>query len=199
MYPTPEEQRRFIRSYVQHHPFAHPSTSSAPQTPGLPSTSILQFTLDSRASARPDAMRDAEAATEKQVRDLMATTRLWRPANSAQWVAWGVVQATIPGLPDVEHHGEEPGVVSWELKKMGSSQQQAQQPMTDPLDDEARELKEEMRDRRPEEGDEGEGFDYLAYARERAMFFWGDMVVLGIVGVEELPEEVRGAIKLVDC
>jgi len=45
--------------------------------------------------------------------------------------------------------------------------------------------------------DEDEGFDYLGYAKERAMFFWGDMVTLGLVKKEELPEELRRRLKIV--
>jgi choline kinase len=47
------------------------------------------------------------------------------------------------------------------------------------------------------EGDEDE-FDYLAYAQDRAMFFWGDIVGLGIVKKEELPKELLGRLKVVD-
>lgn len=37
-------------------------------------------------------------------------------------------------------------------------------------------------------------FDYLAYARDRAMFFWGDMLELGLVKEADLPADVaRGA------
>jgi choline kinase len=32
------------------------------------------------------------------VKELLDEARLWRPANSAQWVAWGVVQAKVPEL-----------------------------------------------------------------------------------------------------
>lgn len=40
-------------------------------------------------------------------------------------------------------------------------------------------------------------FDYLAYARDRAMFFWGDAVNLGFVKLEDLPEDVRRDVKIV--
>ena len=50
-----------------------------------------------------------------------------------------------------------------------------------------------------EEGDEGDEdeFDYLAYAQERAMFFWGDCLQLGIVKEEDLPEKMKGMVKMV--
>ena len=42
-----------------------------------------------------------------------------------------------------------------------------------------------------EEGEEaGGGFDYLAYAQDRALFFWGDMLELGLVKEEELPVDL---------
>lgn len=58
--------------------------------------------LDARAP--PGGWSAAERAREEesddQVRELMEETRLWRTANSAMWVAWGVVQAKIPGLDE---------------------------------------------------------------------------------------------------
>ena len=48
------------------------------------------------------------------------------------------------------------------------------------------------------DGEEGEEFDYLAYAQDRAMFFWGDMVNLGLVRREELPEELVRRLKVVE-
>jgi choline kinase len=38
--------------------------------------------------------------------------------------------------------------------------------------------------------DEEEGFDYLAYSQDRAMFFWSDLLQLGLVKPEELPAEM---------
>ena len=49
-----------------------------------------------------------------------------------------------------------------------------------------------------EDAEEDEEFDYLGYAQERAMFFWGDAIMLGIVKAEDLPEEVRKAVKIVE-
>lgn len=42
-----------------------------------------------------------------------------------------------------------------------------------------------------EEGEEDEAeFDYLAYAQDRALFLWGDLLELGLVKESELPAEV---------
>jgi choline kinase len=43
-----------------------------------------------------------------------------------------------------------------------------------------------------------EEFDYLGYTQERAMFFWGDAIKMGMVRVEELPEEIRSRVKTVE-
>lgn len=40
-------------------------------------------------------------------------------------------------------------------------------------------------------------FDYLGYAQERALFFWGDILQLGLVQREELPAEVLRKVKIV--
>lgn len=180
-YPSLEEQRRFIKAYVDHRPqFPHASSTprmtpqdsssgSAGATPNLSalpsSSSIVDFMLDARAppGGWGAAERAREEATDHQIHELMDETRLWRPGNSAMWVAWGVVQAKIPGLDD--NH----------------------MPVSE---DEAAEA---------EEAIAMDEFDYLSYAQSRAMFFWGDCVQMGLVKLDELPEAVQSQIKLVEC
>ncbi|KAK3330533.1 kinase-like domain-containing protein [Apodospora peruviana] len=170
-YPNVEQQERFIRAYIGHKPrFTH-SDASTPRktpsgTPGLTSansaSSIVEFMLDARAPSggwkEEEARREEES--EKRLKELMEEARLWRTANSAQWVAWGIVQAKIPGL------------------KL----------LPDPQGGCAEEDDAEA---------EAEAFDYLAYAQDRALFFWGDCVLMGLVKPEELPVEVRSKLKLV--
>ncbi|OIW30940.1 kinase-like protein [Coniochaeta ligniaria NRRL 30616] len=176
VYPTPEQQRRFIRAYVEHRPkIARPGgEATGTGTPGLggattpSSSSIVDFMLDARVPAggwKEEEVR-REEEVERAVEELMGETRLWRVANSAQWVVWGVVQANIPGLVPDEGQDEE----------------------GEGGDKEEREEKAEA---------EADGFDYLGYAQERALFFWGDCVLLGIVKLEELPESLRGRLKFV--
>ena len=107
------------------------------------------------------AERAREEERDYQIRELMDETRLWRPANSAFWIAWGIVQAKVPGL-------------------------------------EAATGEENQAEGEAEEDMEADEFDYLSYAQERAMFFWGDIVQLGIVKVEELPEVLRRNLKVVE-
>ncbi len=168
-----------------------------------------------------------ERETERQVQQLMKETRIWRVANSAQWVAWGIVQAKIPELEEPKPaspllDGEEEMRLTESPLAMGergdyvaNGKTQGQAPA------EAKESGFHVRDKRPEglkaeallsgegftgreeaaaavkEG-EGEEFDYLAYAQDRAMFFWGDVVGLGIVAREELPESLVRRLKIVD-
>ena len=49
----------------------------------------------------------------------------------------------------------------------------------------------------PQQDEESEEFDYLAYAQDRAMFFWGDCIQMGVVNKEDLPEELRERVKIV--
>lgn len=105
-----------------------------------------------------------EEATEQRVQELMEETKLWRTANSAQWVAWGIVQAKIPGL-----------------KLVPAADGQEQDDIAEP---------------ESEEGEES--FDYVGYAQDRAYFFLGDCVQLGLIKLEELPEGVRGLVKIAD-
>ncbi|KAH6981013.1 kinase-like domain-containing protein [Ilyonectria sp. MPI-CAGE-AT-0026] len=172
-YPTVEEQKRFIKAYVDHRP-RFPSTttstplmapsdgslSSGPSTPlvqahpGPSSNSIVDFMLDARVP--PGGWTAAERANEEQsdqrVRELLEETKLWRPANHVQWIAWGIVQAKVPGL-DESVTEEDVG---------------------------------------PDE------FDYLRYTQDRAMFFWGDCVQIGLVKAEELPTALQSRLKIVD-
>ena len=46
--------------------------------------------------------------------------------------------------------------------------------------------------------DEEEEFDYLAYAQERAMFFWGDILQLGIAKRKDLPAKLLEKAKIVE-
>jgi choline kinase len=184
MYPTPEQQRRFVRAYVEHRPKGSVSGSATTEngTPALQATpsssSIVDFMLDARVPAggwkEEEAKREEEV--ERKVKELMDETRVWRVANSAQWVVWGVVQANIPGL--VFEGREERGPMKVEKTE-------------DREEDGSRDEKEEEKEA------EADGFDYLGYAQERALFFWGDCVLLGIVKMEELPEDVRGRLKFV--
>lgn len=193
-YPTPAEQRRFVRAYVHHRPeFPHPNASTpnltplatptmTPSTPGggfsldtaspgpvSSASSIKEFMLDSRAppGGWKEEEKRREDVTEAQIDALVDETRLWRVANSAQWVAWGVMQAKIPGFLDgVEVDATQPTAIA-----------------------------------APEEEEadaEAEEFDYLAYAQDRAMFFLGDCVKLGLLQEEELSPDVRGKLKFVD-
>lgn len=184
-YPTLEEQRRFLKAYLDHRPqFPHagstprlgaqdsqPSSAAGtpslgPTTPSLgpttSSSSIVDFMLDARVP--PGGWNACERArdeeNEQQMRELLDETRLWRPANSAQWVAWGIVQAKVPGL-EAEAGDEAPDA---EDEDMGADE-----------------------------------FDYLRYAQDRALFFWGDCVQMGLVKAEELPEDLRSRLKIVDC
>ena len=107
--------------------------------------------------------------TEARIKELLEETLIWQVANSAQWVAWGIVQAKIPGFEGADESGfaeettaDEPGA------PVNASEEEE-----------------------PE-------FDYLGYAQDRAFFFWGDCVALGLVKMEELPEDLQSQLKVVN-
>ncbi|KAK5116426.1 hypothetical protein LTR62_007973 [Meristemomyces frigidus] len=205
-YPTPEEQDRFLRAYVRHRPQFNVSTPSTPnmqaETPstslGTPleranrksTTSISGFFLDARTpgasqTTQPAFDEAAETADEDaEIARLRHETRLWRLANTAQWVAWGIVQAKVPGMPDFNDETPKDQLedaVQHDLAERA---------------DEYRDLVDEENGE-PEKEEAEEEFDYLGYAQHRAMFFWGDAVQLGVVKLEELPEEMREKVKTV--
>ncbi|KAF2204902.1 kinase-like protein [Delitschia confertaspora ATCC 74209] len=222
VYPTPAEQHRFIRSYLLHNPsFKAPGGSATnPPTPSLdalpssgsmtslvatnPSSSISAFMLDSRAPPGAYGYHEQEAEREKKVEEetkrLMAETRLWRLANSAQWVAWGIVQANIPGLPDFDNEakkGEKKEDEDWD--RMSPEARELESATLEMRVEAKYEGKEEKvkEDGAPAQA-EDEEFDYLGYAQDRAMFVWGDAIKLGIVKEEEVPEDLRKRVKIVE-
>ncbi|KAF2222673.1 kinase-like domain-containing protein [Elsinoe ampelina] len=273
LYPTPEDQERFIRAYVRHRPdinvnspklealdtvpesravspyktsttpdpdpssiqqtlhhARNPSSGTATLSPGLGpvkhlspsallgprpssrsnhsaspsiqsniSSTSAQTSFSDRSGAVSDSSSYAEWE-EREIRRLMKETRRWRMANSAQWVAWGIVQAKIPGLPEIGEDGSvSPPKVEGEVKVEREAE-------------EGREIVEglervELGDGKEsgvvgkgeadeeDEEDEDEEFDYLSYARDRAVFFWGDALALGFVKESELPADVRRDVK----
>jgi choline kinase len=121
----------------------------------------------------------------------MRDARLWRAANSAQWVAWGIVQAHVPGMND------DLDVAS--RNELGQ-QESSLSPITprfsgveDPVP--VNTPKEEIFN--PTTEDENE-FDYLAYAQGRAMSFWGDLLSLGVISAHELPPKLLPKLKVVN-
>lgn len=208
MYPTPEEQYRFVKAYVMHRPQFAPSASATPNMEAKEKTGIPPFRLDSRNSSSNlhgdyDAEEQArEKAQEREIDRLLHATRLWRIANSAQWTAWGIVQAEIPELDEPRKKSIATAIIDKVKHTL--------HPQSDPLDSDVKQMQEDSKHDRPEnrekeeahqEGDanveEEEDFDYLAYAQERAMFFWGDCILMGIIEEKELPEEMRPHIKYV--
>jgi len=188
--------------------------SSLPPTPSMhPSAPAIgmvsSFTLEARGPPSATSshgggvvLRDLaekeemqEEAVRREIERLRWETRAWRGLNSAQWIMWGIVQATIPGLPDFAHlkspylrakEKNEPEedldktpTVKAELESSDGSQREAAG---------GREVS--TKDEQVDEEDE-DSFDYLSYAYSRAQFFWGDVIGLGIMDRDELPDDVR--------
>ena len=171
--------------------------------------------LDSRAPPGDrHSYSEQEALNERKVeeesRRLMAETRLWRVACSAFWIAWGMVQARIPGMPDFDSKeadesgaAENAAVLDSATKEVGDEahaedkQSEVSATMSESVNDRDEPSRADVLDKQDAEDDEEE-FDYLGYAQERAMFFWGDAITLGLVKAEELPEEVRKRVKKVE-
>lgn len=107
----------------------------------------------------------AEEEHEKEVLFLMQQTRLWRVICSAQWVAWGIVQAKVPGMEEGIAESLATGNGSVES---GDKSAEEKPPVDADVDEEA-------------------DFDYLAYAQDRVMFFWSDLLALNLIKAEELP------------
>jgi choline kinase len=174
-------------------------------------TTISSFMLDSRAPPGQSYQEQeavSERQTEEEARRLMAETKLWRLACSAMWVAWGIVQAHVPGLPDFDAEEKNPQGESESAALLDGATAEVQAKAEADKQSEAvsqekvKETEEKMicigEDTDLFKSQEDEEFDYLAYSQDRAMFFWGDAMLMGLIKAEELPEELVKRVKLVD-
>jgi len=210
-YPTPEEQDRFVRAYIRHRPQFNvstpkmrpqspPATEEAAAGPRRTTSSISNFMLDARQPNTPGTPTTAipsesaeKASEDAEVARLLHETRLWRLANTAQWVAWGIVQAKVPGMPDFSGDATNSDAPASEplLENAGREALAEQTETAETL------ARTQTASTAEDEESHDEEFDYLGYAQHRAMFFWGDMLQLGLVKEQDVPEELRARVKVV--
>jgi choline kinase len=130
-------------------------------------------------------------AKRREIERLRWETRAWRGVNSAQWIMWGIVQAKVPGMPAFKDIAS-PYLAAKDEKR-------PEDPKSTPKvtgQEWDGESKNSTADGEEEENEEG--FDYLKYAFERARFFWGDILALGIMKEEEIPEDVRALARVLE-
>jgi choline kinase len=178
--------------------------------------------LDSRLPPG-DRYQEQEALAERQIeeetRRLLAETKLWRLANSAMWVAWGIVQAHVPGLPDFDAEEKKKAAA----EAAAAAHQHPDSQAAAELESTTAEIRAAAEAGKQQDGivstekaeqngsgmageqdadlfkpQDEEEFDYLSYANDRAMFVWGDALRMGVVKAEELPEELRSRVKMVE-
>lgn len=171
------------------------------QSTGFSSSSSLNLKLEESMFYAEEEKR-READIEREVNRLLEETHVWRVANSAMWVAWGIVQAKVPDLevtskPEHLSQGQSPMPTSGPSSSAATEENgkaadhAAEDPSVSTVFDDEPEKAEDSEE-------EGDHFDYLAYAQDRALFYWGDMVALGIVGADELPQELVRKLKTVE-
>lgn len=130
-------------------------------------------TPDADPQAAADTVRAHEDSLETKVQSLMHQTRLWRVFNSAQWVAWGIVQAKVDGMEEgIAADAVSSGLSSPVESPMGGGNHSRTPSIDSTADD-----------------DEEDEFDYLAYSQDRAMFFWSDLLAMNLIREDELPAE----------
>jgi choline kinase len=192
-------------------PLPTSASTTALAATAAPST-ISAFMLDSRAppgQSYQEQEAQAERKTEEEAQRLMAETRLWRIANSAMWVAWGIVQAHVPGLPDFDAADKTASGMTESPEALDGAppdikiEAEAEEKKTEAVSEKKAEEKDDAKPELDQDTDlfksqDDEEFDYLAYAQDRAMFVWGDVVKMGLVKAEELPEDLRKRMKVVD-
>lgn len=161
-FPSLDQQRNFLRAYVEHRLAGTYVTKTPTTTPDTPATA---FNLDARVPA--PTYKEEEAArqrvVEEEVEKLVEEARVWRAASHAVWCVWGIVQAKI--RPD-------------DVKKEKLLKEEASVV--------------------GDKGDDDDEFNYLGYAQQRALMFWGDMLMLGLVKHEDADEFVLRNAKRVE-
>lgn len=160
-------------TYLTHRPAVTGGVTSPLSTPAMrggTGSAITPLALDDCSEASNQQQeKSIEEELEAEVARLMHQSRLWRVMNSAQWVAWGIVQAKVPGM--------EEGIAAMNASSTNVSHDNGHD-QTDtaksptPVDSDV---------------DEEEEFDYLAYAQDRALFFWSDLLALNLINPGELP------------
>ena len=90
-------------------------------------------------------------------------------SNSAQWVAWGLVQAHVPGMPDIK----DDGTIASNTPTSTATDGKKETPSHTEMDAEEKAQVDKEIEADQEEKEEDAEFDYLSYARDRAMLFWG--------------------------
>jgi choline kinase len=158
----------------------------------IPTPRLAPFSLDAPAMSlsatssliTSDTTQLYEETSEAEIQQYMRQTRLWRVANSAQWVAWGIVQAKVPALEEEEAAQAAAANNTSSPSVSGGAGESTPDPSA------SQELKKIL-----EEAEESE-FDYLAYSQDRALFFWADVLSLGLIRENELPDELLEVVKL---
>jgi choline kinase len=160
---------------------------------------------------------ETERELENEISRLQHETRLWRLSCSAFWAMWGVQRAKIPDLPDFDDPTQSAAVAAGPTLNISMSSGTlplVQSPIAEEdgleldadtskategsADTPAAATKNAEAQSNEEDEEEEDEFDYLGYSYDRAMFFWGDAVNLGLVKKHELPEEVQKNMRLVD-
>lgn len=170
---------------------------------------IPPFNLDSQVPFTPLDNEPRDPVIEAEVAELRQQVLYWRIANSAQWVAWGIVQAKVPGLEkaladedaaaaaanaDSASTDSHPTNGSSETStEQEDSESDAHTPASNIDNLEAQDSMEQVI-KEYQANEAADEFDYLAYAQDRALFFWADILSLGLAKEDEFPE---GMIELI--
>ncbi|PWY69689.1 choline kinase [Aspergillus heteromorphus CBS 117.55] len=186
-YPTPDQQHKFINAYLNHRPglrdMASPSITPLMRGASANASSLASLNLDAAPDMAVSGCLDIEKAHEDsidaRIQFLMRQTRLWRVLNSAQWVAWGIVQAKMAGMEEGIAAGEAAHNGHHEANGNGAAGRR-ESTGSPPVDADIDEIDE---------------FDYLAYAQDRAMFFWSDLLSMNFIQEDELPASMVAQIK----
>ncbi|POS84062.1 hypothetical protein EPUL_005435 [Erysiphe pulchra] len=198
-YPTLEEQKIFIKSYVTHQPILNLGLPLNSEVNNFNRHRSEGLTIDKNRSDSSTNLGSSAAhkenleqesiyglEIEKQIYELLEDTRIWRAANSCQWVVWGIIQAQVPEF----------------LNTLTTSSSSVNIALAAEIDlctpTTEKDVQEIESISEAEAAEHEDGFDYLSFALDRALFFWSDILKLGIISKEQLPSELVERLKDVD-
>ena len=182
-YPTIEEQRNFLRAYIghsiPHHHKGFPCQSSQLDISVTPELGYFndmrlppppdQYMLDARtpigAGGSARSYREEEAVGQEALEQEVECLRQEaRVWRPASHATWAAWGVLQAKIPSEER--KEDGIVDEKWTDGAVNGQ---------------------------DGDKFKEFDHLGYAQERVLFFWGDMIALGIMSEEEVHNVFSGS------
>ncbi|KAK9454075.1 kinase-like domain-containing protein [Dipodascopsis uninucleata] len=132
-------------------------------------TEQLQF-IENYVTHACDSFEDEETINS-EIEKIYSQSEIWRPAVHLGWCLWGLVSAPTPQLK-VKEDDEFIDVSDPEYSSSDDNSSSSSKSLRPANKASIRE--------KPEESLDGDPFDYIDYAAQKAALFWGEVELLGL-------------------